>query len=368
MRDRLSVHGRTVALTPAVNLPSAAARKPRISRRTAWLIRRVLFIPVAAFLVATFTFFLTNLIPSNPERAILGSTATRSAIQREKLLLGLNHGLIDRYVQYLKQLFLHGSLGHSYYGGRSVWADIGEYLPSSAELALLGLIIALMVGIVVGTIGAYFVNRPLDRILRVPVIIVLTTPDFFLGLIGIYFLFFKLGWLPGPTGQEGLLDPIDPGPTHAVLIDAIIHGNGALFTDALKNAILPAATLGISSSAFFMLITRSTVARALTSYQVEFARACGLPPRKVFAYAFLAARTQIITYVGILFASLVGSDVIIEQIFSWGGLGAWFVARANQLDLPEMEGIALVLSLITVGVFLLVDILVGLLDPRISYE
>jgi len=352
----------------AVAATTPVRRGLRPSRRTQWFLRRLAFIPVATLFVATVAYFLTNLIPSNPERAVLGATATRTAIAREKVLLGLNHGLIDRYLLYLKALFLHGSLGNSYYGGRAVTADIAEYLPSSAELAVLGLLVAMILGITIGTLGAYFLNRPLDRALKAPVVLMLTTPDFFLGLVFTYFMFFKLGWLPGPTGQLGLLDPIDNGPTHAALIDSIINGQSGQFSSALQHAILPAMTLGISSAAFFMLVTRSTIARALTSYQVEFARACGLPGRKVFAYAFLAARTQIITYIGILFAALVGSDVIIEQIFSWGGLGAFFIQRADQLDLPEMEGIALVLSLITVAVFLIVDIVVGLLDPRVSYE
>ncbi len=336
-------------------------------RRAVWLLRRLLFIPVAAFAVATFTFFLTNTIPSDPERAVLGSTATRAAIAHEKIVLGLNHGVFYRYLEYIKNLFLHGSLGTSYYSNRTVWQDIGQYLPSSIELTVLGLVVAILVGISVGLLGAYFVNRPLDRILRIPVVAVLTIPDFIIGLLFIYFLFFKLGWLPGPVGQEGLLDPTDTGPTHAVLLDAIIHGRGSLIGSGLEHAILPAVTLGISASAFFMLITRSTISRALTSYQVEFARSCGLSELKVFGYAFIAARTQIITYVGVLFAALVGSDVIIEQIFNWGGIGAWFITRANNLDIPEIEGIALVLSMITVAVFLIVDIIVGLLDPRISY-
>ena len=310
---------------------------------------------------------MTNTIPSDPERAILGSTATKAALAHEKITLGLNHGVFYRYVHYLKALFLHGSLGTSYYSKRTVWQDIGQYLPSSAELTLLGLVIALVIGVLVGVLGAYFVNRPIDRLLRIPVVAVLTTPDFIIGLLFTYFVFFKLHWSPGPVGQLSLLDATDTGPTHAALIDAIIHGQGSLIWSALDHAVLPALTLGISCSAFFMLITRSMISRALTSYQVEFARSCGLPERTVFRYAFVSARTQIITYIGVLAAALVGSDVIIEQIFNWGGIGAWFITRANNLDIPEIEGIALILSMITVAVFLLVDIVVGLLDPRISY-
>ncbi len=356
-------------LTEHLSAPGRRRLGPRfaISRRTRWFLQRLMFIPVAAVLVATAAYFLTNTIPSDPARAILGSTATEATLHRENVLLGLNHGLFYRYVEYMKQLFLHGSLGHSYYGGRSVWADIGEYLPSSIELALLGLVVALVLGVTVGAIGAYFFKGPVDRVLKVPIVGVLTTPDFLIGLVFIYFLFYKFGWFPPPTGQLNLTGAVDNGPLHAALVDAIIHGNGPQVWAALRHAVLPALTLGISASAFFMLITRSTVARALGSFQVEFARASGLPARKVFLYAFLDARTQIITYVGILLAGLIGSDVIVEQIFSWNGLGQFFIQRANQVDLPEIEGIALVLSMITVGVFLLVDLIVGLLDPRISY-
>ena len=143
---------------------------------------------------------------------------------------------------------------------------------------------------------------------------------------------------------------------------------GALVWSAVRHALLPVLTLGISTAAFFAKATRTTVSRALMSHQVEFARANGLPSRQVFGYAFLVARTQLMTYGGVLFAVLVGGAVIIEEVFSWGGIGQRNIDAILQLDLPVIQGITLALSTLTLLMFILIDIVVALLDPRISYE
>ena len=153
-----------------------------------------------------------------------------------------------------------------------------------------------------------------------------------------------------------------------LILDSALAGQWGVFQSALTHAILPALALGVSVAAVLAKTTRSAVARALSSYQVEFARACGLRERQVLAYAFSVARTPVITYSVILFATLIGGDAIVETIFSWGGIGQWLVGRLQQLDLPEMEGIILVLGVELLVLLILLDILIMLLDPRVSYD
>ena len=333
-----------------------------------YLVKRLLFIPVGAAVVYVLSFFVVNLIPSDPAQAVAGSSASSSVIERTNHSLGLDHSVWVRFWLSVKSLVLHFSLGHSYFSKRSVLTDIWYYLPSTLELVILSLIVAVVVGVAVGSVGAYFRGRPPDRLANAATTVLQVVPDFVLGLVLTYLLFYRAGVLPANTGQLGLLDQPSHRITGAALFDSVVTGNWTLAQSAFTHAILPVLALGVSSAAFFAKITRSVLGETLQSQQVEFARACGLGPRTVFAYAFTAARSQIITYTGLMFAGLIGGDVIVERLFSWNGIGQFSVERIEQLDLPEMQGIILVLALLTLSVLLIVDLVVARLDPRITHR
>lgn len=333
-----------------------------------YITKRLAFVPFAAFIVVTLSFFLVNAIPSDPAQLQAGPAANAETIAKINRSLGLDQSLLERYWDWLKDLVLHGTLGSSYFSKRSVWSDIWLYLPSSLELVVLSMIVAVVLGVGLGALGAYFQDRAVDRVTGALVTVLQVVPDFLLGLVGIYFLFFKLGWLPSPTGQLGILDAAPHHRTGAAIVDVILAGQWSLLGSAISHAIMPVLTLGIAFSAMFAKITRNVLGRSLKSFQVEFAKSCGLSRWKVFVYAFSAARTQILTYSGLLFAALIGGSAIIEQLFSWNGLGQFAVKRILQLDLPEMQGIILVLAAITLLVILVIDLMVASLDPRVSYE
>jgi peptide/nickel transport system permease protein len=337
-------------------------------QRNSYILRRLAFVPFAALIVVTLSFLLVNAIPSDPAQLQAGPAANDETIARINHQLGLDESLWTRYWDWISDLVTTGSLGESYFSKRSVWSDIGLYIGSSLELVFLAMTVAVVLGVGMGALGAYFQGRAVDRVTGAFVTVIQVVPDFLLGLVGVYVLFFQLGWLPSPTGQLGLLDAKPDRVTGAVLFDVIITGQWSLLGSAISHAILPVLTLGISFSAMFAKITRNVLERSLGSFQVEYARACGLSRWKVFVYAFSAARTQILTYAGLLFAALLGGSAIVEQLFSWNGLGQFAVKRILQLDLPEMQGIILVLAAITLIVILVIDLLVALLDPRVSYE
>lgn len=332
-----------------------------------FLLKRVLFLPVGLFVVVSLAFWIVAVIPSDPARVVAGPVATDQQVAAVRRQLGLDHTLIYRYWEYLRGIVLHGDLGHSFYSGRAVTADLWQYFPSTLELITAATVVAAILGISVGTMAAMSQGFP-DRIGRFYISVTQSIPDFVLGIVFIYVFFYVLGWAPAPTGQLGILDPTPPHITNSIVLDTMITGHWSLLSSALAHAVLPVCALGIFYSSVFAKTTRSALARALHSHQVEFARACGLPERTVLAYAFRVARTPIITYGAILFAALAGASAIVEVVFSWGGFGQFAVDRILNLDVPEIQGVILVFGTMTMLVFLLLDILIVGLDPRVSYE
>jgi peptide/nickel transport system permease protein len=150
-----------------------------------------------------------------------------------------------------------------------------------------------------------------------------------------------------------------------LLVDTLVAGDLNAFVLAGQHLLLPVLALGIVYAAYFGKTARSTMATALDSTQVEFARACGLSEWKVVYYAFLQARTPILTYGAILFGALIGGAAIIETIFSWPGAGSWALTAILSLDIPVIQGFILAAGFVTITVFLLLDVLILLLDPRV---
>lgn len=328
--------------------------------------KRLAFVPAAVLIVITLSFFIVNLVPSDAARAKTGGLASEEEIAIVNHELGLDKDVWHRYADFMSNLFTNGSLGRSYYTERSVWQDIWLYLPSTIELIVLSLLIATIIGVGAGTIGAHFKDRLPDFLVRGFITVTQAIPDFFLGLLLIFLIFYKAGWLPAPTGQNSLLEFPENPITHAVLFDAIINGHWSLAGSAARYAILPSLTLGIFYAAYFAKTARSVVGQAFDSYQVEFARSLGLPARQVLGYAFRQARTPIITYGSILFAALIGGAAIVETVFAWGGLGQFAIDRILHLDIPEVQGFIMVAGLFTLIIFLILDLLVIFLDPRVS--
>ena len=260
-----------------------------------------------------------------------------------------------------------GDLGNSYFTGLPITQEIWERLPDSLELIAMSLWLAVLLGLALGGIGAYYRGGAIDRVSRFTTSALQSIPDFFMGLVLIYVVFFLLGWAPAPVGRIGLLESRPPRVTGGLLIDAVIAGDWTIFWSGLKHSAMPVLALGIFYSAYFAKTTRAVLAQAFASRQVEFARACGLPTRTIWAYAIRDVRTPILTYGAILFAVLIGGAAIVEIVFAWGGIGEWAVDRILSLDIPAIQGFVLVAGVITLVTYVALDILVARLDPRISY-
>lgn len=348
---------------PAAAVGSARGR-PTLSPGARYLLLRLGFVPIGALAVATLSFFFVNLIPSDPVRAFLGSLATPAQILATQRKLGLDQSVWDRYISYLNGLF-HGSLGSSYYGGQPVIDAIGQRITSSAELIVPAFILAYLIGVTLGGIGAYYKGRAADRAAGLVIALTQSIPDYVVGLVGVFFLFYVLHLLPAPTGQLSLTIIPPPAVTNASFVDAVIAGNGPAISDSLQHLIMPVLALGIANSVVFARITRETLSRSLASAHIEFARARGLPEWQVVRQAFRVSRIPVITYSATVIASLIGGDAIVEQVFNWQGIGQWGVQGLLRSDLPVVQGFVLLSGVVTLLAYLAADLIIFRADPRI---
>lgn len=330
-----------------------------------YVARRLMFLPVAMLLVVTVSFVVVNLLPGDPARVIAGGFATDETLAKINADLGLDQPLIPRYFNYLLDL-VRGDMGTSFESQVPVRSEVSRFLPATLELVVPALFFAAIGGILLGTAGAYFRGRAPDRIAGLLTSIGQSIPDFFLGIVLIYVGFFRLGLTPGPEGRLGFLDKAPEPRTNFMMIDAMLAGDWATLGSLVSHSILPWATLGIVYAAYFARTTRNVVSTALDSQQVEFARACGLSERKILYYAFLEARTSVLTFGGILFAALIGGAAIVESVFSWNGFGQWGLDGMLRLDIPVILGFIVVSGILTLLVFFVLDLVVMRLDPRVE--
>ncbi len=334
-----------------------------------FLAQRIVLIPVSLFVVITLSFGIIELLPGDPALAILGEFATEESLQQVREELELDETIWVRYAHYLGRV-VQGDLGESFFSGREITSEIARFLPNTIELVVVGLIVASVIGTLVGTLGAYFRGGAPDRFARLMITVFQSTPPFLLALLLIYFMFYLWGWAPAPVGRLPLTVTGVGGAGGGgwLLFGSLFSGNWSRFVTVLHHMLMPAITLGFVYAAYVGKTTRATMAQALASAQVEFARASGLPERKIIRYAFLQARTPILTYGLILFGALVGGAAIVEIVFSWRGVGEWALRAMLDVDAPAIQGFIIITGIITLTVYLVLDLIVLFLDPRVTYD
>jgi peptide/nickel transport system permease protein len=242
-------------------------------------------------------------------------------------------------------------------------------LPASAELTLLGLIVSIAIAVPLGILAATRPNSIVDHCCRVISTAGVSLPVFFTGLLLLYVFYYRLGWAPAPLGRLDVFFSPPPHMTGFYLIDSAIAGNGELFLAALKQLILPALTLGIFSLAPIARMTRASMLAALSSDFVRTARASGLTPFTVtITYAFRNAMLPVITTLGMVFSFLLGANVLVEKVFAWPGIGSFAVEALIASDFAPLQGFVLTMAVMYVALNLMIDILYGVIDPRVRIE
>lgn len=316
--------------------------------------------------VTLVTFILTNLVPGDPALANLGEQAGSDpeVVAAYKAHFGLDRPLPVQYLIYLNNL-VHGDLGESQLTHQPVLSDLRSVVPATMEIALGAIVLSVLIGVAFGVIGAIRRGKVVDQSVRVVSLIGLSVPTFWLALVAFYIFSFKLNLTPGSGRLSPDLDP-PPKVTGLYTVDSLLAGQWHTFLDASAHLILPTLVLTAYTVGLLTRFTRTAVLEVLDQDYVRAARAKGLPNRTVlFRYVLRAAMVPILTVVGLAFGSLLSGTVLVEAIFSWPGLGAYAYQAASHLDLPGVMGVGLVVGIVYLLINFVVDLLYGLIDPRV---
>ena len=336
-----------------------------IAGLTRYLLRRIVLTVPLLFAVVTVTFVVTHILPGDPTYSIVGQLANDELIESVRHRLGFDLPLWHQYVDYLRDA-LHLDLGTSLRTGNAVTEDLRRRLPATLELVVLSLGFALVTGVSAGALAAFRRGRAADAWVRATTFVALSVPSFWLALVLLYFFFFKLGIAPAPTGQLSTTDPLPRHITGAALLDSILTGNSGALRASLSHAVLPVISLGLIIAAPFARLTRSSTIAVLGSDYVAFGRACGLRRFTVWRYAVRAALPPVITFAGIVFSLLIGGAVLVEKIFSWPGAAQYAAQAITENDYAATQAFVLLTAVISVVVFLVVDVLTMVIDPRVT--
>jgi peptide/nickel transport system permease protein len=332
------------------------------------VLKRLLLAVPSLIGVVIVTFLLTRALPGDPAAYFAGPAGTKEAIEQIRVKLGLDKSLPQQFVRYVADLS-RGDLGVALTTGQPVAADIRARLPASAELTLLGLIFSMSIAIPLGIMAATRPGSIVDHACRVLTTAGVSLPVFFTGLILVYVFYYLLGWAPAPLGRLDIFYSAPPQITGFYLIDSIIARDWEVFVASLKQLILPALTLGIFSLAPIARMTRASMLAVLASDFVRTARASGLSPfTVVVTYAFRNAMLPVVTTLGMVFSFLLGANVLVEKVFAWPGIGSYAVEALIASDFAPVQGFVLTMAVMYVALNLLIDLLYGLIDPRVRLE
>jgi ABC-type dipeptide/oligopeptide/nickel transport system permease component len=318
--------------------------------------------------VVVITFILTRALPGDPAAYFAGGAATAEAVAEVRAQLGLDQPLLTQFWRYLGAL-ARGDLGLSLTTGQPVLQELMQRLPASLELVLVALVLACAIALPLGVLAATRPGSWIDQLCRVITTAGVSLPTFFTGLLLAYVFYFLLGWAPSPLGR---LNPMYSPPetvTGLYLIDAALAGDRHLWWASMTQMILPVLTMAIFVLAPIARMTRASMLGVLSADFVRTARASGLSASTVLLrYALRNALLPVVTTLGMVFGFMLGSSVIVEKVFGWPGVGSYAIDALTASDYAPVQGFVLCMGVLFVLLNLLVDLLYGLIDPRVAVE
>jgi dipeptide transport system permease protein len=339
----------------------------------AFILRRLALVIPTFIGITLLAFSLIHLIPGDPVQVMAGERRLDPAFYKEVIeRLGLDRPLYEQYGVYLWKA-LHLDLGESFVTHEGVWSEFTKLFPATLELALFALLIASVVGLLVGVLAAIKRGTVLDHGAMGLALTGFSMPIFWWGLLLI--MFFSVAMrdiapalaLP-VSGRMALEFDILPR-TGFMLVDAWLSGEPGAFRSALSHLVLPAIVLGTIPLAVIARMTRSAMLEVLREDYVRTARAKGLSPaRVVFVHALRNALVPVVTVIGLQVGSLLGGAVLTETIFSWPGVGKWLIDAIGRRDYPVVQGGILITATLVIAVNLIVDVLYGWVNPRIRHR
>lgn len=332
-----------------------------------YVLRRVLLAVPTLFGLLALTFFMIRVVPADPAAALAGDSATPAQIAEIRHQYGFDRPLHEQFVLYLGQV-ARFDFGESAYSRRPVVLDIKQRLPATLELTIAALMLATVLGIPLGTIAAVNHNRWPDMLLRVLSIGGVAIASFWFAIELQLIFGMQLDWLPlRGRLSSGIAAPADI--TGFYFVDSLLTGRFDVFGDALRHIVLPAVTLSLGGIGTISRFTRAGVLETLQKDFVVYARAQGIPGR-ILIWKFVLRNSVVaaITQIGLLFGWLISGAVVVETIFDWPGIGFYTVQAILTADYKVMLAVTLLVGIIYAGVNILVDLLHGLIDPRLREQ
>jgi peptide/nickel transport system permease protein len=260
----------------------------------------------------------------------------------------------------------HGDLGTSIFTSNPVLSDLLERAPATLELITWAMILTILVGVSVAIAATVWRGGVIDFASRIYGLAAGAIPDFWVGLLLIFFLFSLAGIAPAPFGRIDAMLPPPERITGFYTVDSVLTGNWGALGSAAARLALPVLTLTIVNAGALMKLTRTVFSDIYRSDFIRHARACGLPERVIVRSALRNSLPPIITLIGFLFGFLLGAAVLVETIFAWGGLGQYAVQAVTNSDYPALQGFVLVAAAFILLVYMAVDIAYEFADPRIK--
>jgi len=350
-----------------VAAPAATAggrRRPPVPSWAGKLAATLVTVAVTLLGLLFVTFMIGRVMPIDPVLAVIGERATQAQYDAVYRDLGLDKPLLVQFAIYVGDV-VQGDFGRSIRTGQRVADDIARVFPATLELATLGTLIGIVLGVPLGVIAAVRRGSWVDQLARFVGLIGYSMPIFWLGLIGLLIFYGILGWVAGPGRLGVFYQGIVPERTGLLLVDSLIAGDMTVFRDALGHIILPASLLGYYSLAYISRMTRSFMLEQLGSEYITTARVKGLSERKVvWRHAFRNIRIQLITVIALAYANLLEGSVLTEIIFAWPGLGSYITTSLLANDMNSVLGGTVVIGAIFVGLNILSDLLYRFFDPR----
>lgn len=328
--------------------------------------KRLVYLVVMLFGVATLVFILTKMIPGDPTVANLSQRALNDPeiVAAYRAKYGLDQPLPVQYILYMKNL-LQFDLGTSMRTNKPVLSELARCYPATIELALFAIVIAAILGVSFGIISAIRRNSILDQTVRAISVTGVSIPSFWFALLVLYFFYYKLKLLPGP----GRLSNAFTAPatvTGMYVIDSLLEGNIPKALDAASHLILPGIVLAAFTMGLITRTARSNLLDVMSTDYIRTAKAKGLSrPGLIIRHALGNALIPVLTVIGLGLGNLLGGMVLVETIFNWPGVGQFAYESVLSVDFPSIIGVALLIALNYMVINTVVDILYGIIDPRV---
>jgi len=332
-----------------------------VGLRLMYFVPQVLGVTVIAFL-------LVRLAPGDPAVRLAGGMATPEQLDATRERLGLDGSLLSQLFDYVSNA-VRGDLGIAFYTSKPVMEDLLARLPATIELITVSLVIAVLLSLLVAILSALggqnWVGRLVARATKGYGFLAGAIPDFWMGIILIFFFYVTLGVAASPVGQvDILLEPVDR-VTGSLLVDSLLAGRFDAFRSHVSHMVLPVVTLVFVYSGNILKMTTVSLEETLRSPSVQYARASGLGRLGTIRTGLRAAITPVITISGITYTYLLGGAVLVETVFSWGGAGQYAVQAVVNSDFPALQGFLIAATVFSLVIYLIVDVLYFIVNPRV---